>query len=102
MIPDFIDEGFANVLAAIAKGVIGVALLTPKFRAYGGLGFMALMTGFFPIHVWDLLKDEPFIGSEIGSAIAAHLYRLEDLYRERIAERCPINTTGTTIAGSHT
>lgn len=46
MIPDFIDEGFANVLAAIAEGVIGVALLTPKFRAYGGLGFMALMTGF--------------------------------------------------------
>jgi uncharacterized membrane protein len=69
MIPDFIDEGFANVLAAIAEGVIGVALLTLKFRAYGGLGFMALMTGFFPIHVWDLLKDEPFIGSKIGAAV---------------------------------
>jgi uncharacterized membrane protein len=69
MIPDFIDEGFANVLAAIAEGVIGVALLTPKFRAYGGLGFMALMTGVFPIHVWDLLKDEPFIGSKIGAAV---------------------------------
>ncbi len=49
--------------------MIGVALLTPKFRAYGGLGFMALMTGFFPIHVWDLLKDEPFIGSKIGAAV---------------------------------
>jgi hypothetical protein len=30
---------------------------------------MALMTGFFPIHVWDLLKDEPFIGSKIGAAV---------------------------------
>lgn len=68
MIPDFIPELLANVLAAIAEAVVGIALLLPKYRRLGGLGFMLMMIAFMPLHIWDLTKDQPAIGSQ-GVAI---------------------------------
>lgn len=64
MVPSFIPLFIANILAAIAEGAIGIALVIPQTRKLGGIGFMALMIAFLPIHVWDLLKDQPFIGSK--------------------------------------
>ena len=64
LIPDFIPEFAANLLAAIAETAVGLALIVPPFRKYAGIAFMALMIAFLPIHVWDMLKDQPFIGSK--------------------------------------
>lgn len=69
MIPEFISSSLANILAGIVEGVIGVALLLPRYRKWGGLGFMFLMIAFLPIHVWDVTRDEPAIGSTIGAWI---------------------------------
>ena len=69
MIPEFIPEILANGLSAILELVIGALLLMPKYRHWGGLGFMMLMIGFLPIHIWDFLKDEPAIGSKTVAAI---------------------------------
>ena len=68
LIPVFIPAFVAHLLSTIAEAAIGVALFIPQFRKYGGFAFMALMIAFMPIHVWDMLKDEPFVGSQ---AIAA-------------------------------
>jgi len=63
MIPSFINETFANVATAIAEFLVAIVLIIPKYRAYGGLGFMLLMIAFIPIHVLDLFRDEPAIGA---------------------------------------
>jgi uncharacterized membrane protein len=69
LIPSFIPEFAANLLATIAEAAIGLALIVPKFRKLGGLAFMALMIAFLPIHLWDMLKDEPFIGTKTVALI---------------------------------
>ncbi|MEM6299737.1 MAG: hypothetical protein AAF740_13700, partial [Bacteroidota bacterium] len=62
MVPDFISLTLANVLSVIAEAVIGVALLVPKYRKVGALLFAGLMLAFLPIHIWDMLKENPAIG----------------------------------------
>ena len=69
MIPSFIPEIVANILAAIAEIVIGVMLIIPRYRRLGGLGFALLMVAFLPIHIWDLVRDDPAIGSFTGAVI---------------------------------
>jgi uncharacterized membrane protein len=69
LIPEPIPPTLANVAAAVAEGAIGVLLIVPRTRALGAAGFCALMVAFLPLHVWDALKDEPFVGST-GAAIA--------------------------------
>ena len=64
LIPSFIPEFIAHLFAIIAEVAISFALIIPKFRKYGGLAFMILMIIFLPIHVWDILKEEPFIGTK--------------------------------------
>ena len=87
LIPSFIPEFTAHLFAIIAEVAIGLALIIPKFRKYGGLAFMILMIIFLPIHVWDMLKEEPFIGtkndsfSEDCSASRNDICRLVDLQK---------------------
>ncbi len=69
LIPPFIPPLLANILATIAEAVVGIALIIPRYRAWGGLGFMMLMIAFLPLHVWDLLKDNPAMGSQQAAAI---------------------------------
>jgi uncharacterized membrane protein len=64
LIPSFMSEFIAHLFAIITEVAIGIALIIPKFRKYGGLAFMILMIIFLPIHVWDMLKEEPFIGTK--------------------------------------
>jgi uncharacterized membrane protein len=69
LVPSFIPLSFANWTSFVAELGVGILLVMPRTRAWGGLAFMALMMAFFPIHVWDLTKDEPFVGSHIGATI---------------------------------
>jgi len=64
LIPSFISEFIAHLLAMITELGIGIALLIPKYRKYGGLAFMILMIIFLPIHIWDMFKEDPFIGTK--------------------------------------
>jgi len=69
IIPEFIPVVLANVLAAIAEFAIGLALFFPKYRKWGGLGFCLLMIAFLPLHVWDVFRETPAMGSQIGAVI---------------------------------
>lgn len=68
LIPEFIPVALANILSTIVEGAIGIALLVPKYRKWGGLGFLLLMIAFLPLHIWDLTKSVPMVGSK-GAAI---------------------------------
>lgn len=69
LIPKFIPKSAANILAAISEAAIGLALILPQYRELGGLGFMLLMLAFLPIHIWDLFKEVPFMGSTTSAVI---------------------------------
>ncbi len=69
MIPGFMPITLANIMAAIAELVVAIALVIPKYQKIGGLLFMLLMIAFLPIHVWDLLREEPAIGPPPAPAI---------------------------------
>ena len=68
MIPPFIPKSLANILAAIVETAVGAALIIPRFRKWGGLGFLLLMCAFMPIHIWDLFRENPAVGST-GAAV---------------------------------
>ena len=62
MIPSFIPKSFANIAIAFVELAIGVAFFT-RFKAFAGLSFCILMIAFLPIHIWDLFKEKPAVGS---------------------------------------
>ncbi len=62
LVPNFISLTLANVLSVIAEAAVGIALLVPKYRKIGALLFAALMIAFLPLHIWDMLKENPAIG----------------------------------------
>lgn len=68
-IPDFLPKIAVNYLSALVELIIGVLILIPNKRNLGALSFVALMVAFFPIHIWDLLKDIPAIGSKQAAVI---------------------------------
>jgi uncharacterized membrane protein len=69
LVPPFIPLALANWTAFFCELVVGVLLLVPRTRALGGLAFFALMLAFLPLHVWDLFKEAPAMGSSAGAAI---------------------------------
>jgi uncharacterized membrane protein len=69
LVPDFIPLVFANVASTIVEGLIGVLLFIPKYRRMGGLGFCLLMIAFLPLHVWDMVKEDPITGPPPGPQI---------------------------------
>jgi uncharacterized membrane protein len=62
IIPAFIPMLLANYLAGSIELVLGVLLLIPKYKSIGGLGFMLLMIGFLPLHIWELFRENPAVG----------------------------------------
>lgn len=69
LIPPFISPTLANMAATIVEIAVGVLLIIPKTRRWGGLAFMLLMVAFLPLHVWDLVRNESITGSKAGAAI---------------------------------
>jgi uncharacterized membrane protein len=69
IIPPFIPETLAHIFATVTEAVIGIALLFPKYRRQGGLGFFILMLVFLPLHVWDVFRENPMMGSTTGAFI---------------------------------
>lgn len=70
-IPDFLPKLAVNYFSAIVELIIGGLILYPKTRKQGFLAFIALMFAFYPIHIWDLLKETPAIGSHQGRSYKA-------------------------------
>jgi uncharacterized membrane protein len=63
-IPDFIPKLFANYLAGIIEVLLGIGLLFPQYQQMAGKGMFYLMLFFLPIHVLDVFKEKPAIGSK--------------------------------------
>lgn len=69
IIPDFIQLKVANIAAFIVEGVVGALLLIPRYRRIGAIFFTLLMLAFLPIHIWDLTRETPAVGSTLNAWI---------------------------------
>ena len=69
IIPPWMPRVAANIAGGAAEIVIGLAMLVPATRSLGLWSAAALMTVFVPIHVVDLLRDRPVIGSKFIAVI---------------------------------
>ena len=69
IIPSWMPRVAANIAGGAAEIVIGLAMLVPATRMLGLWSAAALMTLFVPIHVVDLLRDRPVIGSKLIAVI---------------------------------
>ncbi|THH41476.1 DoxX family protein [Neolewinella litorea] len=64
IIPSWMPKAAANAAGGVAEVVLGVAMLVPATRTFGLYGAAALMILFLPIHVVDLQRTRPVIGSK--------------------------------------
>jgi uncharacterized membrane protein len=68
-IPDIFPKLIVNYFSALVELIIGLLILIPRTRRVGVLCFCGLMVAFIPIHIWDLLKDIPAIGSKQAAVV---------------------------------
>ena len=62
-IPEFLPPSSVNYLAGITEIALGMGVFVPRFRYLAALGILLLMCLFLPLHVWDVIKEVPAIGS---------------------------------------
>ena len=62
-IPDILPEAGTNYVAGILEIMVGVGVFIPRFRSWATLGILVMMLAFLPIHIIDVFKEKPAIGS---------------------------------------
>ena len=62
-IPDFLPKPASNYAAGILELVLGIGIFIPRFRHVAALGILLLMCFFLPLHIWDVFREDPAIGS---------------------------------------
>lgn len=68
IVPDFFPKLSVVYISGIVEIIIGLMVLFPKTRALGGLAFALLCLGLLPLHLWDLVRDNPAV-APLGAAI---------------------------------
>lgn len=72
-IPDFLPATVINYASGAAEILIGVCVFIPRFRSLGTLGILVLMVAFLPLHIVDVFKEQPAIGSHTLALIRLSL-----------------------------
>jgi uncharacterized membrane protein len=63
-IPNFLPKLIVNYVFGALEFILGVGLFFNQTSKIAALGVFMLMTLFLPIHIWDVLKEKPAIGSK--------------------------------------
>ncbi len=69
MIPDFLPKLAINYITGVVELILGVVVLIPHYRSKAGLGIAILMCLFLPVHIWDVFRDDPAVGSHSAAMI---------------------------------
>jgi len=62
-IPDFLPENIINILSGILEIILGIGVFIPRYRTLAALGILLTMLAFLPLHIIDVFKEHPAIGS---------------------------------------
>jgi len=68
-IPDFLPKNLINYLSGFAEIIIGVGAISKRFRSLATLGILLLMLAFLPLHIIDVFRENPAIGSKVMAYI---------------------------------
>ncbi|MDE1205912.1 MauE/DoxX family redox-associated membrane protein [Tenacibaculum larymnensis] len=63
-IPNFLPKLVVNYIAGLLELAIGIGLLINQTTKQAALAMFILMLIFLPIHIWDVFRDKPAIGSK--------------------------------------
>ena len=63
-IPDWMPLLLTNIITGIVEVGLGAGLLFKKYRKNAALGVFILMLLFLPLHLVDVFKEHPAIGSK--------------------------------------
>lgn len=63
-IPDFLPKLAINYITGFIELVIGIRLLINQTTKQSALAMFILMLIFLPIHIWDVFREKPAIGSK--------------------------------------
>ena len=67
--PDFLPKEALNYLTGIAEIIVGIGVFIPKYRTLAALGILIMMLAFLPLHIWDVFKENPAIGSHQATLV---------------------------------
>ena len=69
IIPDGFPKDLVTYLSGVVEVVLGVGLFLQRYRRPASFGVLILMIIFLPLHVADVFRDEPAMGSKLMAYI---------------------------------
>ena len=63
MVPDFLPRRVVVLASGVVEVVVGLGALVPRFRSPATLAILGLMIIYLPLHVLDVFREHPAIGS---------------------------------------
>ena len=68
-IPDFLPQSFITLASGVLEIILGIGAFIPATRPKATMGIFILMIIFLPLHIWDVFKEHPAIGSHLAAII---------------------------------
>jgi len=62
-IPDFLPKDLINYASGFLEIILGIGAMIPSYRLKATKGIFLLMLAFLPLHIMDVFKENPAIGS---------------------------------------
>jgi uncharacterized membrane protein len=62
-LPDYFPRDAINVIVGVLEIVVGVAAFIPQYRQMATLGILIMMLVFLPLHIIDVFRDNPAVGT---------------------------------------
>ena len=70
IVPEFFPLRILIIqLSGLIELLAGLGLLIPAFRSKAALVVLILMIGFLPLHIWDVFRERPAMGSKTNAWI---------------------------------
>ncbi len=63
-IPDFLPKKLVNYVVGFLEFSVGFGLFFSETVKFASIGIIILLLIFLPIHIWDVTKKRPAIGSK--------------------------------------
>ncbi len=63
-IPDFLNKKLVNYVVGAIEFILGVGLFISNTSKQASTGIIIVLVLFLPIHIWDVTKEKPAIGSK--------------------------------------
>jgi len=68
-IPDFLPKTVVHIGIGIIELLLGIGIFIPAYQKRALQGIMILMICFLPLHIIDLFRENPVIGSMTAAII---------------------------------